>query len=195
MPRRAVAVRAPRLDLCPDFCAARTLFHILIRQFRSGWCHNKWQLVRGNLINSSICLSVSIHLHVASGTNDSAVSIPIHSSFILTLSCTADAAVDDKAYGWALSMVLDDSLHWEDPKGRFELFFSPFFKKNLNVIFVWQCNARRKQILQIIWQVNEIIPVRNIPQTQQSGAEPCTGTKTLNALRKEKFPSLWAVTP
>lgn len=48
------------------------------------------------------------------------------------LSCTADAAVDDKAYGWALSMVLDDSLHWEDPKGHFEFFFS--FFKHLNVI-------------------------------------------------------------
>lgn len=42
------------------------------------------------------------------------------------LSCTADAAVDDEAYGWALSMVLDDSLHWEDPKGHFELFFLLF---------------------------------------------------------------------
>lgn len=74
-------------------------------------------LLGGNLINSSICLSVSIHLHVASGTNDSAVSIPIHSSFILMLSCTADAAVHDKAYGWALSMVLDDPASLGGPQG------------------------------------------------------------------------------
>lgn len=61
-------------------------------------------LLGGNLINSSNCLSVSIHLHVASGTNNGAVSIPIHSSLILMLSCPAEAAVDEKSYVWMCSV-------------------------------------------------------------------------------------------